>query len=126
MDKSIDVDYVWGHGMFIRTKALVKTGSFDPELFMYYEDIDLCIRMKKGGYEIWYDPTSIMWHDIQDGARAKTPERWRWQHKSTSIRMLHQRYYGLVNSSGRYITFIEIPSFSCCILPFLHIYQPLY
>jgi GT2 family glycosyltransferase len=61
---------------------------------MYYEDIDLCIRMKRAGYEIWYEPKAIMWHDIPDGARAKASEFWRWRLKSNSMGLFHRKYFG--------------------------------
>ena len=90
------VDYVWGHGMFVRTSSLKRVGFFDPKFFMYYEDLDLCIRMKRAGYEIWYEPAAVMWHDIPDGARASQSELWRWKHKSNSISIFHRKHYGRV------------------------------
>jgi GT2 family glycosyltransferase len=95
-DRCAKVDYVWGHGMFMRTSALKEVGFFDPDLFMYYEDLDLCLRMQRAGYEIWYEPAAVMWHDIPDGARASQSELWRWKHKSKSISLLHRKYYGSV------------------------------
>ncbi len=93
-DSKCQVDYVWGHGMFLRVEALKKIGGFDPAIFMYYEDLDLCIRLKLAGYEIWYDPSSVMWHDIPDGARASVSELWRWMLKTDSISILHRKHAG--------------------------------
>jgi GT2 family glycosyltransferase len=95
-DQCKKVDYVWGHGMFIRTSALKRVGLFDPNFFMYYEDLDLCLRMKKAGYEIWYEPVAVMWHDIPDGARASHSELWRWKYKSNSIAFFHRKHFGSI------------------------------
>lgn len=48
------VDCLVGAFMMCPKKVLEKTGGFDQDFFMYGEDIDLCFRIKKAGYEIWY------------------------------------------------------------------------
>jgi GT2 family glycosyltransferase len=93
-DRACRVDFVWGHGMLMRCSALGKTGFFDPDIFMYYEDIDLCVRLQQDGYEIWYEPAAVMWHQIPDGARATRSELWRWQHKTISLQHLFKKHYG--------------------------------
>ena len=85
------VDYVWGHGMLLRTAALKKVGLFDRGFFMYYEDLDLCDRMKSAGWELWCAPRAVMWHDVRDGARAQDSELWRWRHKVQSARYFHRK-----------------------------------
>ena len=89
----IKVDYAWGHGMLLRSAALREIGLFDPNFFMYYEDIDLCMRLHDAGWEIWCDPRAVMWHDVRDGARAADSERWRWRCKADSIRYLHRKRF---------------------------------
>ena len=89
----IKVDYAWGHGMLLRTTALRNVGLFDPNFFMYYEDIDLCLRLHDAGWQIWCEPRGVMWHDVADGARAADSERWRWRNKVCSIRHLHRKRF---------------------------------
>jgi hypothetical protein len=43
----------------IRRSALEKVGYFDEAFFLYYEEVDLCHRIKDAGYELWY------WPDIE-------------------------------------------------------------
>jgi len=74
----VPVDYVWGHGMMLRAEALNKSGLFDQDFFMYYEDMDLCLRMSQAGYQVFCEPSAVMWHESVDGARAKVSEYWRW------------------------------------------------
>jgi GT2 family glycosyltransferase len=89
----IEVDYAWGHGMLLRSAALREVGLFDPVFFMYYEDIDLCLRLHDAGWQIVCEPRGVMWHDVADGARAADSERWRWQNKVRSIRHLHRKRF---------------------------------
>ena len=93
-DRTVPVDYVWGHGMFLRASALQVVGLFDPDFFMYYEDLDLCHRMTKVGYQVWYEPSAVIWHDIPDAARGSESESWRWEYKCRSAHIFHCKYYG--------------------------------
>ena len=56
VDDTIEVDAICGAFMFIPKKVLDKTGYFDEDYFMYGEDLDLCYRIKKAGFKIYYYP----------------------------------------------------------------------
>jgi len=51
-----------GAGLFIPAKVLKKIGFFDRDFFMYHEDLDLCWRARKAGYEIKIIPEAKLWH----------------------------------------------------------------
>jgi GT2 family glycosyltransferase len=55
-DESAEVDWVPGAYSIIRAEALADVGHFDPRFFLYYEEVDLCRRMKQKGYSVWYWP----------------------------------------------------------------------
>jgi len=88
----LEVDYVWGHGMLLRSRALEQVGAFDPGFFMYFEDLDLCRRVQAAGWEIWCDSRAVIRHAVADGARATTSEPWRWEMKVTSARHFYRKY----------------------------------
>lgn len=48
--------------MFMRHKALDEVGLLDETFFMYGEDIDLCYRIKHGGWKIIYYGESKITH----------------------------------------------------------------
>jgi len=87
------VDYVWGHGMLLRSEALGAVGAFDPAFFMYFEDLDLCRRMQAAGWEVWCDSRAVIWHAVADGARATRSEKWRWTMKMTSARHFCRKHH---------------------------------
>jgi len=60
--EAASVDWVPGAFSIIRPRALVKSGIFDPAFFLYYEEVDLCVRIKQAGYTIWYWPDIVVVH----------------------------------------------------------------
>lgn len=53
-DESYEVDAVSGSFLFVRRNVFESAGGFDEEFFMYGEDLDLCYRVKKSGWKIYY------------------------------------------------------------------------
>jgi GT2 family glycosyltransferase len=60
--KAIEVDYLCGACMMVRTNILHVVGLLDPDYFLYVEDVDWCFRIKKFGYRILCDTESRIWH----------------------------------------------------------------
>jgi GT2 family glycosyltransferase len=56
------VDAISGSFMLIRRLAFQQVGYLDEEYFMYCEDIDLCYRINKAGWKIYYVPESSIIH----------------------------------------------------------------
>ena len=53
---------VWGAPILLKTSLIKKIGFFDNNYFMYFEDVDLCDRIKKFGFKIIETPTSFCYH----------------------------------------------------------------
>ena len=58
------VDFVSGCGMLIRRSVLDQVGLFCADYFMYYEDVDLCFRVKSAGAQILCVTDARMWHAV--------------------------------------------------------------
>ncbi|PIR12913.1 glycosyltransferase [Candidatus Falkowbacteria bacterium CG11_big_fil_rev_8_21_14_0_20_39_10] len=56
------VDWVSGAAMIIRKDIFNKIGGFDEKFFMYFEDVDLCKRVKDLGYKICFYPKISVTH----------------------------------------------------------------
>ncbi|MFC1651014.1 glycosyltransferase, partial [Candidatus Latescibacterota bacterium] len=57
-----EVDAVSGSFMMIRKDALEKAGLMDEDFFMYGEDLDICYRVKKAGWKVFYVPSTEIIH----------------------------------------------------------------
>src|SRR5688572_12926624 len=66
-DKIMDVPFLSGCFMFLRTEALKKVGLFDERFFLYTEDADLSRRIHKHYRTVYFPQTSI-YHYYQRGS----------------------------------------------------------
>ncbi|HEX8964937.1 MAG TPA: glycosyltransferase family 2 protein, partial [Patescibacteria group bacterium] len=57
-------DYVSGCCILVPRKIFEKVGLFDERFFLYYEDVDLCLRVKEKGFVIALDPTVVISHAL--------------------------------------------------------------
>lgn len=68
-----DLDYVGG-AMVLRRVALGEVGLFDPDFFIFFEDVDLCYRVRKKGYKVIYVPDAIIYHRGQATIKGTDPK----------------------------------------------------
>jgi N-acetylglucosaminyl-diphospho-decaprenol L-rhamnosyltransferase len=58
----ICTEFLSGASVLLRMAAGRKIGFFDPELFLYYEDDEMCMRLRKAGYEVILVPDAVVTH----------------------------------------------------------------
>ncbi|MDP4195974.1 MAG: glycosyltransferase, partial [Bacteroidota bacterium] len=58
-NKTYEVDAISGAFMLMKREVYQAVGGFDSQFFMYGEDLDLCYRIQKAGYKVYY------FHDTQ-------------------------------------------------------------
>jgi len=84
---SLEVDWVSGACMLIRRDAFDEAGGFDKAFFLYWEDADLCRRLRARGRTVRYCPGICVRHTV--GVSSNTA-------RAASIRHFHDsalRYY---------------------------------
>ena len=60
----IEVEAVSGCSLFIKKDVIEKVGLLDEDFFMYGEDMDYSIRLKKTGYKLYVIPETVVLHDV--------------------------------------------------------------
>ena len=67
-----EIDWCLGAFMLMSRDLYEKIGMMDEEsFFQYYEDIDLCYRLKKAGWKTYYFPEVKVIHDYQRDSAKK-------------------------------------------------------
>lgn len=92
-DKPLEVDWGLGACMFIRRAALKGNKVFDERFFLYFEDVDLCFRMKRKGFKIIYLPEAVMIHAHMRQSAKGLINRAKWEHFISLLKFLlkHKR-----------------------------------
>jgi len=57
-----DVGWVTGACLLVRRTVLEQVGPLDPAIFMFYEDLEWCMRIRKAGWRVFYYPFSQVLH----------------------------------------------------------------
>jgi GT2 family glycosyltransferase len=57
-----EVDYLQGASLVLRKEALDQVGTLDEDYFMYSEELDLCYRMTRAGWKMFWTPRSKITH----------------------------------------------------------------
>ncbi|MFT3751971.1 MAG: glycosyltransferase [Paludibacter sp.] len=86
-NKIMDVPYLSGCFMFLRTAALREVGLFDERFFMYPEDIDLTRRIHQKYRTVFYPDVSIIHHHAQE---SYTNLKMLWIHIVNLIRYFNK------------------------------------
>jgi N-acetylglucosaminyl-diphospho-decaprenol L-rhamnosyltransferase len=95
LDRSrpVPVDWVSGACMLLRRAAFDQVGGFDPAFFMYFEDMDLCLRLAKAGWQVIYDSAAEVEH-VVGGSTRTAPYRKVLHHHRSTLRFYRRRYAG--------------------------------
>lgn len=83
-EPSIVVDWVSGACMLARRTALTEVGGFDERYFLYWEDADLCRRLRGRGYDVRYVPGATAIHRVGQSSRTA---------QAVAIRAFHNSAY---------------------------------
>lgn len=75
----LTVGHVAGAAMLIDKKVVDKIGNFDERFFLYYEDLDYCLRAVKAGFTIHINPEVVAEHAVSAGSHVlgRTIHQWR-------------------------------------------------
>jgi len=57
-----EIEFATGACMFVKSDVFNKIGLFDEKFFLYLEDMDFCLRAKKAGFKIIFEPKAKLWH----------------------------------------------------------------
>ena len=98
-----EVDWVAGAAVMMRLADVMAVGGFDPDFFLYFEEVELMHRLNRAGHRILYVPEARVRHiegastEIASGRRRGTRRPAYWYR---SWRLYHLKTRGKVGAVG--------------------------
>lgn len=98
-DRLREVDVPFGACLLVRKDVLERLGGMDERFFMYYDEIDLCHRIKKGGGKIYFVPDiTVIHHANKSSDQAPQGDCAAW--KVRSKLEFFRKHYGPAGIAG--------------------------
>ena len=76
LNSETKVDWMVGAALLMKRDRILEMKGFDERFFLFFEDTDLCRRIKQAGHDIWYYPGAVFLH-----AEKRLSERGFWPFK---------------------------------------------
>ena len=91
----LSAGHLSGALLLVRMSALRQVGGFDPAIFLYYEDDDLCLRMRAGGWSLVLVPDARATHIGGGSSRMNLRYHWKkYWHYGWSRLHIEAKYRG--------------------------------
>lgn len=90
-DKILFSDWLAGIFMFFPSSVYAEMNGFDERYFLYFEDVDLCCRLRLAGYQIILDPRVSVIHNARRDSHNNG--QYLWWHIQGSLRFFLSRVF---------------------------------
>lgn len=67
--------YAHGAAMMLKREVIDNVGLMPECYFLYYEELDWSMMLTRAGYDIWYEPTSTIYHKESQSTGQNSPLR---------------------------------------------------
>lgn len=92
------IAWVIGASMLIRSEVYAGVRGFDEDYFLYGDEADLCLRIRRQGYQIGYNPLVMVKH-YGGGSEITTPPDQLWQKKQNGLHLFMKKNYPKTEAS---------------------------
>jgi GT2 family glycosyltransferase len=104
-DASVRADWVAGASMMVRRAVFEQVGLFDEGYFLYFEEVDFCLRVFRAGFSCWYVPSSRVVHLVGQSTGVTNPSSRR--NRLPKYWFDSRRRYFLKNHGPLYTTVVD-------------------
>ncbi len=92
--------YAHGAAMMVKREVIDKVGMMPEYYFLYYEELDWSMMIRRAGYDIWYEPASTIYHKESQSTGQNSPLK---SYYMTRNRLLFAKRN--ISSPQRYLTY---------------------
>lgn len=94
-EQALECDYLLGCAQLLKRSLLEEIGLLDEVFFLYYDDLDLCLRANRAGYRLLVVPQARMWHKVAASAGGVDSPRVRYYRARSSVWFFRKHVRGL-------------------------------
>ncbi len=109
-----EVTYATGCCMLVPLDLFLRLGGLKNSMFMYLDDIEFCLRIRKTGFKIFYVPSTWLLHELGSGASLKQrPDYYLYfsiRNKPLVANTVAYRYY--LHAVTALVAFVKLIQFS--------------
>ena len=102
-DTAHSTPYAHGAAMMIKREVIDKAGLMPECYFLYYEELDWSMMIRRAGYDIWYEPACTIYHKESQTTGQNSPLR---TYYITRNRLLFAKRN--INSPQKYLTYLYL------------------
>ena len=92
--------YAHGAAMMVKREVIDKAGMMPEYYFLYYEELDWSMMIRRAGYDIWYEPACTIYHKESQATGQNSPLK---SYYMTRNRLLFAKRN--ISSPQRYLTY---------------------
>ena len=108
-DTAHPTPYAHGAAMMVKREAIAKAGLMPECYFLYYEELDWSMMIRRAGYDIWYEPTVTVYHKESQTTGQQSPLR---TYYITRNRLLFVKRNNL--NVSRYLSYLYLICIVAC------------
>ena len=92
--------YAHGAAMMVKREVIDRVGMMPECYFLYYEELDWSMMIRRAGYDIWYEPACVIYHKESQATGQNSPLK---SYYMTRNRLLFAKRN--ISSPQRYLTY---------------------
>jgi GT2 family glycosyltransferase len=109
-DRISQTNYAHGCAMMVSRKAIETVGMMPEEYFLYYEEQDWSFSIRKNGFQIWYQPESVVWHKESMSVKPGSPLKTYYMNRNRVLFMKKNLNFVQQIMSSIYLLMFSIPA----------------
>ena len=102
-DTPYPTPYAHGAAMMVKQEVIEKAGVMPECYFLYYEELDWSLMIRRAGYEIWYEPSCTIFHKESQTTGQQSPLK---AYYITHNRLLFAQRN--INGGKKYLTYLYL------------------
>ncbi|HEY5615177.1 MAG TPA: glycosyltransferase family 2 protein [Bacteroidota bacterium] len=93
-----EVEWVSGAALMIRAAVFQSLAGFDTNIFMYFEDKDLCKRARGQGWKVFFYPYVSLMHHLGSSSKGSDPVRQRRIYRASQL-YYYKKHHGRIQQT---------------------------